>query len=521
MSVTTKHPQYEAYQDTWDALRAAYCGSGAIKSATDLHHMTRGVKPAGTRYLPLPTGMTEEQYAAYRDRARWLGATEHAVHGLTGAGFRREPQVQAPVAMERALEDITQTGVPLRTFAEQAVRETLLMGRFGLLVDFPKSEIVSDGRVVPPPPESRPYWVAWQAEDIINWRTMQRQGDTITSLVVLRECVSLPQGVFPSDDFFVTIEVTQYRVLRLNEAGVYEVSLWREVPQSVQRGQPTMMLTDVWLPQRQGEPLDFIPFIFLGPFSLEPPVEKSLLESLVEINYLNYRHSADKEHGLHLMCLPTLIIFSNSEQPTEPLLYGSATALWIADNQGSAQMLKATDSMQPHEVAMAEDVKEMASLGARLLDTGPLVPETATAVLARTQGADSPMQALLRTASQGLTQALQIHAWWAGFTENVDDTALHLTLNTDLVATQMAPQMLQALTQALLQGTISYETWYYNLQQGEIARPMIPVEEEQELIVIQEAARPLALPPSLAGSAPQGAASAPPTGTNGTTAPRR
>jgi len=50
--------------------------------------------------------------------------------------------------------------------------------------------------------------------------------------------------------------------------------------------------------------------------------------------------------------------------------------------------------------------------------------------------------------------------------------------------------------QALLNGTISYETFYFNLQRGEIARPLIDVEEERVLIDDQQAQRPLVpLPP--------------------------
>jgi hypothetical protein len=45
----------------------------------------------------------------------------------------------------------------------------------------------------------------------------------------------------------------------------------------------------------------------------------------------------------------------------------------------------------------------------------------------------------------------------------------------------------------LLNGTISAETFYYNLQRGEIARPMVPFEEEQVLIEDQQAQQPLAV----------------------------
>jgi hypothetical protein len=491
MSVTTKHASYLAYQDTWTALRDAYQGSGNVKTAVDLSITARGVRLAGTRYLPRPAGMVrDDQYAAYRDRAIFYGATERCVHGLTGAVFRREPQVENPTALDAQLEDVTQTGVPLRTFAEQAVRETLLMGRFGVLVDFPQPVVSEDGTAAPSA-LSRPYWIAYPAEEIINWRTIQRQGDTVLSLVVLKECVPIPQSVWPNEDFFVVKDQIQYRVLRLNELGIYEVSVWIEIPDVARRPAATFTLASLWTPTRNGEPLDFIPFVFMAPFSLEPAVEKSLLEALVEVNYQYYRHSADYEHGLHLTALPTAYICSGTENPGD-MLIGSATAWWIPDSTATVGMLEFHgQGLQSHEHALENDIKNMAALGARLLEGAPLVQETATANLNRLSGAESPVQSLVTTVSHGLTQALQIHSWWDGKTESVDDTAIHLTLNTDLLAAMMEPTMLTALMQALLNGTISYETFYYNLQRGEIARPMVPVEEEQALLDAREAERPL------------------------------
>ena len=103
------------------------------------------------------------------------------------------------------------------------------------------------------------------------------------------------------------------------------------------------------------------------------------------------------------------------------------------------------------------------------------------------------MQALVGTVSSGLTQALQIHAWWAGVTENPTDATIMIVLNKDLVATQAEPALLKVLMEMLLSGTISYETWYYNLQRGEIARPLISVTEEQALLEVRELERPTGL----------------------------
>jgi Domain of unknown function (DUF4055) len=504
MSVHLPHAAYQAMLPLWESYRIAYHGEVAVKGAQDLQRTMRGLPAAGTRFLPQPAGMKRaDQYTAYRDRASWIGATERAVQGITGSVFRHEPQVVVPASLDPDLEDITQTGVSLRMFAEQVVRETLLMGRYGLLVDFPPLTPTPTGPQ-PPPPQSRPYWVGYQAEEIINWRTMQRNGDTILSLVVLQECVPEVQGVWGSDDFFKVKDQTQYRVLRLNELGFYEVSLWREVGTSRGPQGASFVLTDLWMPLRQGQPLDFLPFVFLAPFSLEPSIEKSLLDALIHRNFLCWRHSADYEHALHLTAMPTFYVAANMEAPPE-LYIGAGTALFLPDNQAKVGLVEFHgQGLQPHENALKADLEMMAMLGASILQGTPATQETATSVQWRMSGSDSPVQSLVSVCSQGLTWALQTHSWWRGSTENIDDPGVHITLNKDLVANIMPPQQLQALMQALLNGTISYETYYFNLQRGEIARPLVEVDEEQALIEDQQAQRPLVTLPSGPGTPPPG-----------------
>ena len=440
----------------------------------------------------------DDQYLAYVERTTWLGATERTVQGMTGTVFRREPVIEVPTPLKPHIADITQTGISLRMFAEQAVRETLLIGRFGVLVDYPHGTLTPAG-LVPPDLSARPYWIPYAAENIINWRTIQRQGDTLLSLVVLQEVVSVPQGVWGSDDFFVTKDVITYRVLRLTDEGICEVSVWREDAGPIRNR--TATLQAVWIPTRQGVPLDFLPFCFMAPFSLESDVQKSLIEALVAVNYRHYRHSADYEHALHWNGIPTPYVCANID-PLSELAVGGGSALLIPDNQAKVGMLQTDPAGLPaHQIALEADKKDMAILGARLLEPQPAVQETLGAVLMRNQGGDSPLQSLVSSVSQGLTWALQVHAWWAGYTDNVDDPAIHVQLNKDLVAAGMEPQMLTALTQALLQNTISYETYYFQLQQGEIARPLVPVKDEKELIEIQKEQQPLAPVP---GTVPPG-----------------
>ena len=368
MSVTTKHAAYIDYEPTWEILRDAFEGSGAVKSKPDRSLSTRGVRGKGTKYLARPAGMRrEEQYAAYRDRSVWLGATERAVQLFRGAVFRRPPSIVGPDRLEPLLRDITRTGISMERFAELVFQEMVLMRRVGVLVDYPEPLLLADGTAIPPSPDSVPYLVPWDAEEIINWRHERVGGDTVLTLVVLKECIEASAGVFPSPDFFTLHRTIQYRVLRLNEDGFYEVSLWREreYGRAARPQEPVADLYQVWIPLRAGVPLSFIPFY------LEPTIEKSILEGLVEVNYQYYRHSADYEHGLHLTALPTPYITGHTSEHTV-FEIGSAVAWMIPDAQARVGMLEFQgQGLQSHERAMEADLKNMAMLGARLLEAAP------------------------------------------------------------------------------------------------------------------------------------------------------
>lgn len=491
MAVFSPHVTYSATESQWRAWRDAYLGGSAVKTRGEL-------------YLPRPAGMRRDtQYAAYKTRALWFGATERAVHGLTGTIFRKAPQVEIPSSLAPQLDDVTLTGVPFETFAEELVREIVLMGRFGVLIDFPRP-VVTDQGIPVMDPLTRPYWVAYTTEEIVNWRTAQLAGQTVLTLVVLREGIEERQGDFPSPDFFVTKTVTQYRVLRLDEQGQYEVSLWREVPSAIRTtAVPDVILMDQYIPTRAGVPLPTIPFCFFAPFTLETDVEKSLLDALIAANYQYYRHSADYEHGLHLTALPTPYVTGYVDEKTE-FLIGSQAAWIIPDAAAKVGMLEFQgQGLQSHERAMATDIQNMATLGSRLLEAPTAVAQTATEVLQRSAGSESPLQALILTASQGLTKLLQWHAWWANLTENLLDPAILVHLNMDLVSSQADPTLVKTLMEAMLSGTISFETWYWNLQRGELTRPEVTVEEEQELLAIREATRAPQMPAEGGGVSPR------------------
>jgi hypothetical protein len=132
---------------------------------------------------------------------------------------------------------------------------------------------------------------------------------------------------------------------------------------------------------------------------------------------------------------------------------------------------------------MQNKEKLMAVLGARLLEEQKMGVEAAEAIMLRGNGEQSVLQSIAATISLAMTMALKWHAAWTGI-KAVE--LLSVMLNTDFFATAMTSQDLTALVASWQQGAISYDTLYYNLQKGEIARPGVDVDTERDLIEAQQ-----------------------------------
>ena len=81
-------------------------------------------------------------------------------------------------------------------------------------------------------------------------------------------------------------------------------------------------------------------------------------------------------------------------------------------------------------------------------------------------------------------------------------------LNKDVLSVQLEPPMLRELMTAVLSGTMSFESYFYNLKKGELYPPGTTVEEEQTRIDIEQAARGtgslIDMPPRSNGFSQQG-----------------
>ncbi len=465
MRVETTHPSYDENLPAWLRARDVLAGEDAVKAGR-------------VRYLPRLDSQTDDEYAAYKERASFLNATARTADGFVGLIFRREPTFKIPEtttgvgqALAAFLDDANMLGNSLQAYAKDVVREVMTVGRAGSLVDW-EDEV-----------EQRAYAVLYRVEQIINWRTQRVNGRNVLALVVLHEMTSEN-----SDDFSVN-QTEQFRVMRLVKDAngsdwVFQVEIWVLQDGQSKRSKKQWVKAETRIPLRLGKPLSLIPFVFHGPRNCQECIDKLPLADIIAVNLDHYRLNADYKHGLHFTALPTAWV-SGFDKASE-LRIGSSTA-WVAETPGAtAGFLEFTgQGLTTFERAMDRDERLMAVLGSRMLEPQKRAVETADAIELRQSGENSVLSAVSLSVSDSITQILRWVYWWNSTDEIIDalgDERVMAQLNLDFTTRGIGSNELTAIVSAWQAGAISRESMFELFRRGEVLPAGRTNEEEARLV---------------------------------------
>ncbi len=438
MPIQAEHPQYHAHKQQWQKCRDCYEGEDTIKAA-------------GRLYLPqLSIVQTLGEYESYKARGYFYEVVPRTVSGLVGAATRKRVTIEGP-------DEIVEMATP--NIIREIIRELLITGRCGLLVDMPVE------------PSDRSYLAVRTAEQVINWR--DENGKPV--LVVMSELREEPN---PQDEYDIKVE-TWFRELKI-ENGQYIINLYRPKGE----GSTTSWdLAETITPKAGSKSLDFIPFTFTTPRGITETITQPPILGLANANLWHYRHSADYSHGLHYTGLPTPWVSGYNAKVAEDgaiindLQIGSGTA-WLLEQGGQAGYLEFTgQGLTALQQALADMESRMALIGARLLETTKRAAEAAETVRLRQSAESATLVNVVTAAGDALEQALIQAAQWLGLTQEVK-----VEMNTDFISDRLEAADIIALIQAFNVGGLSLDSFIYQLASGEILPPDRTVEQEKLLI---------------------------------------
>lgn len=408
VSVEAAHPEYMKWLPRW-------------RRCADFVEGEDAVKEAGTAYLPQLGGQDGSRYAAYKTRAGFFNGSGLAVQRILGTAFRRDPLVdKARFRVGRGttvVEDVDLAGTPLVTFAEAMVREQVVKGRIGVLVDHSARA-------------GRAFIARYSAESIVNWSTERLGGDTVLTLVVLADHPRRDSA----DGGFSVKERKRRRVLRLEVDGdtgarVYTVEVWEEGEREVPGTGTRWFIAEPKVrPVIRGRALDYIPFWFVGATDLSPDVEKPPLLDLVNVNHKHYLLSADHDHGLHWVSLPTPWVAFGAPAKQEDALYIGSETAWVLPPQSTVGMLEMTGAGLARQMERLRQLEHhMAALGSQVLVDKAGV-EAADTVRRRAAEKDVTIADIIGTAELALNQALDLVLDWSNLPKATGGT-LAITFN--------------------------------------------------------------------------------------------
>ena len=446
--VTFTRPEYVAAKNRWRLVRDVCKGSETIKAAGDL-------------YLPRPNSTdvsadNKARYEDYKKRAVFYNATGRTKHSLVGAAFRTWPTLTVPGALDYVTKDVDGQGVSIYQQSQSVTGHLLEVGRHGLLVDYAAVKAGTVSKADEQSGRARANIASYPAEAIINWKTRQVGGQHLLCLVVLRETVDVD-----TDDGFGSEQKVQFRVLRLDDSGLYTQEVWEEAAKESSRiVEPFAPLNGL------GQPWRVIPFQFLGSENNDSSIDDSPLYDMAEINIGHYRNSADYEDSAYFAGQPQFWIAGLDEQWRDHLekngIYVGSRAPLTLPREGACGFAQPEPNTLVKE-AMDAKKGDMVSLGARLIERGSAV-KTATQADNDSAAEHSVLSLIVSNVSEAYTQCL---VWMTEFA-NATGEAVY-KINQDFTQVSLDAAIMASLFNAVQGGRVpESDFWQYLRDRGVI-----------------------------------------------------
>lgn len=457
--VRSTHPEYDEYLPDWTRCEDVIEGG------------TRRLREEHNKYLPRYHEEADEQYLARINRTVLVNYSYRTLVGYKGMLLRKPAVVEVPDTVKPLLDDVTLSGQPFAIFLGETIEQVLSKGRCGIWVNHPPTD-GTETKADVDRLNLRPSMHIFEAEAIDNWSHRRINNKYQLSMVKIKEerCEQL-------DEF--TVEKKEvYRVLDLQDQPDGSVAYRVRIIEAEKEGSKETVLEEYY-PIMNGEPLQHIPFDFLGPDDNEADPDAPPFVDLVDVNLTHFEQMSAFLHGCFWSGIPQPWISGVQLQPNEKLRIGGSA--WVFPNPGAkAAMMEVGTAGFPALEKMLDRLEtQMVILGSRLLEThAPGGQEGVQTAQVHLSGEHSVLASIGKSISVGLTRRLKDFVEWAG----ADSSNVKVHLNEDYFNEPLTPQARLSIVKSWQSGAISDEAKFNLLKQGGDYLPDETFEGEQKKI---------------------------------------
>lgn len=391
-------PVVKAWQPELALVRALYGGFQALYEQR-------------TRFLPQHPKEDPQDYYIRANRPTFYNAFSRTVHALAGIVFRDPPTPEGVPAEITALyeDDIDNQGSDGPSFLRMAFQESLVTGLTGIFVD--QQSLVGTGltRADELAAGIRPYWTLVRKDDIVSFRTMLEDGETLLAQLVFYDRRQAPYGEYGVK---IVERLRVYRRLPSTPAGesgdTVAPQVTEEIYEKDDKGKYQSLGTRV-MPA-----VEEIPFAVLYAERTDfldacPP-----LMDLATVNLLHYQMSSDLHHAAHIANVPFLFGVGIDE---EDLQVGPNRAILAkaGDQNTTLRWVETTGASLGSTRAILSDLEEqMATLGLGMLQRKSRHSETAQKASLDKQEQDSTLAGIVTELEDGIARALYYTSVYLG-----------------------------------------------------------------------------------------------------------
>lgn len=433
-----------------------------LERTRDCYNLMRTGDPKEclSRYLPQEEGEPDSCYEARLGRSTYTSVFRDSIRAFSGVLSQYQLK-DLPASLEQASDNVDLLGSSVSKFLNTVDQLVLRDGGAAVLVDMPPEQPVSSAREEIDL-ERRPYLIAVERSNLINWRTRMQAGREVVEQAVIRMLQEVPsqEGLFGAElePVYVHLFPGGFRKYRMERNGA---GRWQMI--TLEEGPTT---------------LDRVPLVWYGATGSKFADGDVPLVALADLSVQHLQLRSDLAELIHKLSMPVPVRVG---APTDasgrpvPLTLGPNTAVDLPLEGSFTFAEPSGGSLAQHqaEITHVEQLMDRSSLAFLYGPGGG--NRTATEVMLQGAQVQAQIATLIENKQSTFESLMQL---WTAYTKEAITDEAGLEVSDNLIQRPMDPAETQALLGLFSANALSHQTLLEELQRGHVLSDGLDVEEE-------------------------------------------